>query len=132
MLPIDAEVDLRTLTVDAVSALDELEPCGEGNPAPRFCGRAVQLKAASAFGRGGEHLRLWLAHGERVIEAIGWRRGRYLERYQRAARAGEPLDAVFSVGLSRWDGETSVQLELEDVRRGGQPASRPLEVAVPA
>lgn len=117
MLPIDAEVDLRALTVESVAALAELEPCGEGNPAPRFCGRDVVLKAASAFGRQGEHLRLWLSHGERVIEAIGWRRGQHVERYKKAARAGEPLDAVFSVGLSSWDGETTVQLELEDVRK---------------
>jgi single-stranded-DNA-specific exonuclease len=125
LMPVDAQVDLGVLTTDAVQQLEVLEPCGQGNPPPRFCVRGVELKAASAFGQEGEHLRLWVSDGPEVLEAIGWRRGGYIDRYRKAAQRGERLDAVFAVGINHWDGAETVLLELEDVRRSpaGVPAA---------
>jgi single-stranded-DNA-specific exonuclease len=117
LMPVDGVLDLDQLSPAAVKDLATLEPFGEGLPAPRFCVRGVELKAASAFGGQGDHLRLWFAQGERVIEAIGWRRGHFLENYRRAAQRHDRLDALFSVEVNRWDGDESVRLELQDVRR---------------
>jgi hypothetical protein len=55
--------------------------------------------------------------GARVIEAIAWRRGKFVEAYRRAAQRGDRLDALFAVEVSRWDGDAAVRLELADVRR---------------
>ena len=117
LLPVDGVVELDQLTPAAVEDLATLEPFGEGMPAPRFCVRDVELKAASAFGGDRDHLRLWFGQAERVIEAIGWRKGHFLQSYRRAAQRHDRLDALFSVEVNRWDGEESVRLELEDVRR---------------
>ena len=117
LMPVDGEVDLAELTTDTVDELRILEPFGQGNRPPRFCVRGAQLKAASAFGQQREHLRLWVGDGDRVIEAIAWRRGKYIEHYQRAAQRGDLLDVLFAVEVSRWDGDAAVRLELEDVRR---------------
>jgi single-stranded-DNA-specific exonuclease len=109
-------VDLEQLTTTAVEDLSTLEPFGHGHPAPRFCVRDVELKASSAFGGDGDHLRLWFGHGDKVVEAIGWRRGHFLDSYRRAGNKGARLDAIFSVEINRWDGDASVRLELQDVR----------------
>ncbi|MFN2463921.1 MAG: single-stranded-DNA-specific exonuclease RecJ, partial [Candidatus Dormibacteria bacterium] len=119
LMPVDGEVAIAELTTEAVEDLAALEPFGQGNRPPRFCVRGAQLKAASAFGQQREHLRVWVGDGERVIEAIAWRRGRYVEHYRRAAQRGDLLDALFAVEVSRWDGDAVVRLELEDVRRSG-------------
>jgi single-stranded-DNA-specific exonuclease len=117
LLPADGVVGLEALTPEAVQSLKVLEPFGEGLPAPRFAVRDVELKAASAFGGDGDHMRLWFAQGERVIEAIAWRKGEHVPFYRTAAQKRLRLDALFSVEINRWDGEETVRLELEDLRR---------------
>lgn len=120
LMPIDGEVALTELTTEAVEEMAVLEPFGQGNRPPRFCVRGVQLKAASTFGQQREHLRLWVGDGDRVIEAIAWRRGKYVDAYRLAAQRGDRLDALFAVEVSRWDGTAAVRLELEDVKRTGR------------
>jgi single-stranded-DNA-specific exonuclease len=117
LMPIDAQIQLDLLTPASIAGLEVLQPFGQGNPAPRFCARSAELKAASVFGAGGEHLRVYLGQGARVYEGIAWRRGRYIEQYRRAAQKGDRLDVLFSPSINTWDGEESVTLELEDVRR---------------
>ena len=117
LMPVDGEVALAELTTEAVEALHVLEPFGQANRPPRFCVRGAQLKTATSFGQQGEHLKVWLADGDRVIEAVAWRRGKFIEHYRRAAQRGDLLDALFAVEVSRWDGEAAVRLELEDVKR---------------
>ena len=115
LFPVDGEVGLVDLTTAAVDELKVLEPFGQNNRPPRFCVRGVELKAASAFGQG-EHMKLWVGDGDRVIEAVAWRRGKFIEHYRRLAQKGGRLDALFAVEVSRWDGEAQVRLELEDVK----------------
>ncbi|MFN2464840.1 MAG: single-stranded-DNA-specific exonuclease RecJ [Candidatus Dormibacteria bacterium] len=117
LMPVDGEVALSELNTEAVEELSILEPFGQSNRPPRFCVRGVQLKAASTFGQQREHMKLWIGDGERVIEAVAWRRGKFIEHYRRAAQRGDRLDALFAVEVSRWDGEAAVRLELEDVKR---------------
>ena len=116
LFPVDGEVTLGELTTDAVEELKVLEPFGQNNRPPRFCVRGVELKAASVFGQG-EHMKLWVSNGDRVIEAVAWRKGRLIEHYRRAAQQGHRLDALFAVEVSKWDGDAAVRLELDDVRR---------------
>jgi hypothetical protein len=47
---------------------------------------------------------------------VAWRRGTYIDDYRRLAQQGRRLDVLFSPEVSRWDGEATVRLELEDVR----------------
>lgn len=117
LMPVDGQVALSELTTEAVEELAVLEPFGQGNRPPRFCVRGVQLKAATVFGQQREHMRLWVGDGERVIEAIAWRRGKYIEHYRAAAQRGDLVDALFAVEVNRWDGAAVVRLELEDVKK---------------
>ncbi|HEV1998217.1 MAG TPA: single-stranded-DNA-specific exonuclease RecJ [Candidatus Dormibacteraeota bacterium] len=116
LFPVDGEVEIADLTTAAVEELKVLEPFGQNNRPPRFCVRGVELKAASVFGQG-EHMKLWIGNGDRVVEAVAWRRGKFIEHYRRLAQQGGRLDALFAVEVSKWDGEAQVRLELEDVKR---------------
>ena len=116
LMPIDAEVGFEELSSGAVEDLARLEPFGQGNRPPRFCGRGLVVKAASAFGAEREHLRLWLSAADRIIEAVAWRRGTFIDDYRRLAQRAQRVDVLFSPQVSSWDGETAVRLELEDVR----------------
>ena len=59
MLEIDLAVAPQHLTVEAVEALDRLEPCGTGNPRPVFLLQGAQVHTMSQVGRG-RHLKLRL------------------------------------------------------------------------
>jgi single-stranded-DNA-specific exonuclease len=113
---LDGEVRLGELTPDEVRTLSVLEPFGEGNPAPRFCGRGLEIKSVNAFGVGGAHLKLWLAQDGKIMEAVAWNKGRYFQQYQLVWRAGHRLDVLYSPSVSAWDEAESVQLELEDIK----------------
>jgi single-stranded-DNA-specific exonuclease len=116
-LEIDTAVSLGELTPEAVDGLELLQPFGEGNPPPLLSAHGVEIKAASAFGQGGAHLKLWFGQDERLLEAIAWGRGGLVEPYREAWRRGERMDVAFAPAIQTWDGETTVRLELQDVRR---------------
>jgi single-stranded-DNA-specific exonuclease len=117
-MAIDARLDLKVVTLDAVRGLSALEPFGEGNPPPLVCCEDVEVKAAAAFGGDRTHLKLWLGSGERVVEAIAWGRAELLPYF----RIGGRVDVLCSLSINSWDSEPAVRLELRDVRRAERPA----------
>jgi single-stranded-DNA-specific exonuclease len=125
LMDVDVEAGLELMTVSALRELEVLEPHGEGNPQVRFCCRGVEVKAASAFGAERTHLRLWLAQDQKVLEAIAWGRAELLEYF----RPGQRLDILCSAEINRWDGDPTVRLQLEDVRRAAAAVAREVQTA---
>jgi len=70
-LHIDAEVALTDLTVPLVAELERLGPFGSYNPQPVFAVRGVRAVNRRLVGEG-EHLRMDVTDGTRVVEAIGF------------------------------------------------------------
>jgi len=107
----------RTLKVDSVARLDEInpgvmtylelmQPFGVGNPEPIFCCQDFQVENLRILK--GSHLQLRLRQGNTRLNAIGFR---LLESGQ-AAPAPERL--LFSPRWNYWQGEKRLQLHIID------------------
>lgn len=91
-------------------------PFGEGNPEPVFLLENMRVEEVRLVGNGSKHLKLRLVSdegGTKSFDAIGFSLGGTLVDLNR----GEVLDAVFQLSENTWNGSTSMQLKLVDIRR---------------
>jgi single-stranded-DNA-specific exonuclease len=107
-LDIDAEVTLPDLTGKTFRAIQQLAPFGQGNPAPTFLSRGVEVINCSTIGSNGGHLRLKLKQGGTVWDGIAFGFGNYL------AEVSSPLDIVYNLEIDRWRGEERLRLNILD------------------
>lgn len=105
-LMIDTVLDPRSISKLLCEELAKLEPFGQGNPEPRFLIENVQLRDARQVGQTGSHLQAKLG----MHKVIGFGMGELMPSLS------EPVDITVHVGLNTWQGVTSVQLFLDDVR----------------
>ena len=109
---IDLEVGLEEATREMCALLRHASPFGMANPTPVFAARGVEVAGAPRV-VGGKHLKLTLARGPARLEAIG---------FGMADRLGEvnpalgPFDVAFKLEENTWNGRTTVQARLVDVR----------------
>lgn len=114
-LIIDCEWPLDALDANAVRALQQVEPCGYGNPAPVLCSRNVRVMDARTVGSDAAHLKLKL-RGQRVTwDAIAFKQSHHLRWLQ----VGMLVDAAYTLEENEWNGEKRLQLNVRDVRQGG-------------
>lgn len=115
-LTIDCEWPLDALDAGAFRALQQVEPCGYGNPPPVLCSRNVRVMDARIVGSDEAHLKLKL-RGERVTwDAIAFRQSHHLRWLQ----AGMQVDVAYTLEENEWNGEKRLQLNVRDVRKGGR------------
>jgi single-stranded-DNA-specific exonuclease len=115
-LSADMEVPLSQLNFEVLKQLAALEPTGYGNPEAVFVSRDVKVKASRAVGAEGKHLKLTL-EDERgaVFDSIGFRLG-HLQSTLPAR-----VDVMFTLEANEWNGRTTLQLNLKDVKAAGIP-----------
>ncbi|ANW96565.1 single-stranded-DNA-specific exonuclease RecJ [Wenyingzhuangia fucanilytica] len=120
-ISIDAEVDLSYLTPKFYRILSQFAPFGPANMKPVF--KATALRDNGYGKRIGkveheddlpEHLRLNIIYGadDKTYNAIGFGMGHQLDEIQQA----ETFEAAFTLEENNWNGFTSLQLMLKDVK----------------
>ena len=110
----DMEVSLSQLNFDLLKHLAYFEPTGYGNPSAIFASRDVKVKSSRTVGAEGKHLKLALEDGRgTTFDAIGFRMGNQ--------QAGMPsrVDVMYSFEINEYNGRTSLQLNLKDVKAAG-------------
>jgi single-stranded-DNA-specific exonuclease len=105
---VDAELTFDTVDERLVENLAQLEPHGSGNPEPIFLARSVTVVSRRIVGE--NHLKLFLRQGNRGVAAIGFGMAEV------AVDEGSRLDILFSPEKNEWNGNTSMQLRLRDMR----------------
>ena len=105
---IDAEVMLSDLGGNTFPMMQKLAPFGQGNPAPTFLTRRVEVVNYRPMGNNGEHLRLKLKQGGMVWDGVAFRLGSYL------TETSSPLDIVYNLEIDRWGGEERLRLNILD------------------
>lgn len=100
------------LSMDCVASLEQLEPCGTGNPRPSFCMTDCALNTVTPIG-GGKHVSLRLGKFRQNWECVWF--GRRAEEL--GIGAGASVDVVFSPQISEFRGRRSVQLVIQAMRR---------------
>jgi len=117
LIAVDAQANLRDLTLDLYQQIDRLQPCGIGNPDPVFWTPNVRILEQQAIGKDRTHLRVVVSQGddESGMKAIAWRWGEYCP-------LPSPVDIAYRLRLNEWNGQVDVELELIGIRLpGGVP-----------
>ncbi|MFH1382708.1 MAG: single-stranded-DNA-specific exonuclease RecJ [Chloroflexota bacterium] len=107
-LDIDAEVMLANLGGSTFPMMQKLAPFGQGNPAPTFLSRKVDVVDCRPMGTEGEHLKLKLKQGNVLWSGVGFGLGCYM------ADIHPPLDIVYNLELDHWGGEAMLRLNILD------------------
>jgi len=108
---VDAELPLAQASWATYNWVGRLAPFGYANPTPTFLSRRVHVREARVVGN--NHLRLKLADGPVVWDAIGFRLGDWAEPVSKHPS----IDLVYTLEASQWGAEEPVlQLNVKDLR----------------
>jgi single-stranded-DNA-specific exonuclease len=105
VLPVDAVVDGRALTLDLCEELARLAPFGLGNPGVTLLAAGCELSELGAVGDG-KHLKLAVTANGARSGAIAFGQGERLDRFRRPGR----YDVAFRLEANRWNGAVAPQL----------------------
>lgn len=108
---IDAEIDESGLDDTILSELDKLRPYGMGNPEPVFLMRRVEVIESRVLK--GEHLKLRLRSGNRLLDAIGF-------NMATVDTASGLVDILFTADRNEWNGRVALQLKIKDIRKSNE------------
>lgn len=113
---VDAEAGFVDLSMEAVTELGKLEPCGMANPAPLLMVRQLEVVEATQVGNG-SHLSFRLREQSgQVMDAVWFGRGALAE----SMPAGTMVDMCCRPRLDEWHGNARVRLYVEDMRLAEQ------------
>ena len=110
-LEIDCAVPPELLTLENVTALDQLEPCGSGCPRPVFYMDGLRIDQLAEVG-GGKHLRLRLSRDGHALSAIFFS----TTAVRASVAPGDAVEIAFTPQINEFRGNRSVQLNLVDIR----------------
>ncbi|MCZ6631975.1 MAG: single-stranded-DNA-specific exonuclease RecJ [bacterium] len=111
-LDLDVMLKPSEISLETVDQLSRLAPFGAQNESPRFMARDCQIVDVRAVGQGA-HLKMSVDTGARVCDAIWWRQGDLVYELS----SGDCVDLAFELGANTWQGKTTVQMMVEDMRR---------------
>lgn len=114
VLNIDAHVSAQTLDLSLVEELSRFEPFGAGNPKPVFVTKNMVLRDEPMVMKE-KHLKLWLYGADnRRFEAVWWDG---VERsIGRTLAPGSRIEVAYTAEANTWNGNTRLQLVVEDLR----------------
>ena len=113
-LEYDAELPAGALGLGLCAELEALEPFGAGWPRPVFVTRGLRVVGEPRVLKG-RHLKFGVAGGGRVHDAVWWGGA---ERAAATPRPGAGIELAYSVEANCWNGNTRLQLVVEDLKEG--------------
>jgi len=113
-IAVDAEINLTDISPKFIRILKQFEPFGPQNTAPVFLSRNLKDTGyGKRMGAQEEHLKLFVKqdHSE-GIAAIGFGLGNKIN----FTANQKPFDAIYCIDENEWNGTTTLQLRLRDIR----------------
>ena len=111
-LDIEGEMDLNLIDSRFMDFLEKLAPFGPGNMTPKFITRHVIPVGNPRLVGNGDHLKFRAKKGETSYDAIGFNMGNHYEKLI----TGKPIDIAYVVEKNEWQGRTSIQLNIRDIK----------------
>jgi len=114
-IEIDAVLEFKDITPKFFRVLKQFAPFGPGNMKPMFVSKKVMDYGTSRLvGKDQEHLKLELvdASSENVMNGIAFR----MYEYNDHLKALNPLDICYTLEENSFNGNTSIQLMIRDIK----------------
>ena len=106
---IDLELTPDDIDIELVEQISQLEPFGASNPSPIFAVKNLKIKEKRLMGENKNHLRLICTAGSAELTCIRWKDGDI------SLVQGDTLDIAFHPQINEFNGNTSVQLIIDDI-----------------
>ena len=116
------ERQLADMTLEQVDQLSQLEPYGAGNPRPVFALLGATVDSVQSVGQG-KHLKLRLSKGPSRFDAIFFS----MPEAEAHLEPGCRVDAAFYLQANTFRGNTTLQLQLVDLRPSLTPSRHEAE-----
>jgi single-stranded-DNA-specific exonuclease len=111
-LRLDAEVGLDELTLERLTELQRLQPCGQGNPGVQFVARGLtHVQPLQRIGKEQQHVKMRVTDGGAEVDAVWWRAG------DQSLPVGS-FDLAFVPQINEYNGRRTLQLKVLDWRPG--------------
>lgn len=110
---VDLEIDLATITPKFYRILKQLEPFGPANMKPVFLSTGLRDNGyGKPVGAEGNHVKLSIINGadSKTYNAIGF------DLAEKYAQTNGSFQAVYTIEENHWNGNTSLQLMLKDIK----------------
>ncbi|MCF6213396.1 MAG: single-stranded-DNA-specific exonuclease RecJ [Flavobacteriaceae bacterium] len=114
-IEIDANIELCEISPKFYRVLKQMAPFGPGNMSPTFMASGLRDNGfGKKVGQEGLHLKLNIIAGAdfKTYNAIGFNLG---DKYNLISN-GQAFKAVFTIEENHWNGVTSIQLNLKDIK----------------
>ncbi|HKS28629.1 MAG TPA: single-stranded-DNA-specific exonuclease RecJ [Pyrinomonadaceae bacterium] len=119
VLRIDAELSGEALKLELANELSRLEPFGAGNPPPVFMTRGLRIVGEPRVLKE-RHLKMRVEGSDgRSHDAIWWSGAEELT-YGQTLRPGASIEMAYTLETNTWQGETRLQLCVQDVRKSDE------------
>lgn len=115
LLEIDAHLDFSQLTLPLMRELEIMQPFGVGNPEPVFATFGAEVCERKVFSAG---VRLRLRQRGKIVSGVIFGVG---DDYP--GQPGETLDVAYRLTENHWNGNSSVELKIADVRAASAAVS---------
>jgi len=108
LLEIDAQLDFAQLTLPLMRELEVMQPFGVGNPEPVFMTFNAEVCERKVFSAG---VRFRLRQDNKMVSGVIFGVG---DEYP--GQPGESIDVAYRLAENKWNGNTSVELKIADMR----------------
>ncbi len=120
---LDSAVFLGELDFDFLQRIQELAPYGIANPSPLFVAGPLKIRSWRLLGSERKHIKLFLSQestigsvkipvNNKIYTALLWQKAE--EFLQFVADSNQEFIALFTIRVSEYQGERSLELELKD------------------
>lgn len=108
---IDTEISFVTITKSYLRIIDQMEPFGPENCKPVFLTRNVRDTGYSKLIKD-SHLKLVVSDGTSTVSGIGFN----MSRLYNVIENRKPFDIVYTLEENEWNGTSTLQLKIIDLR----------------
>ena len=115
VIEVETEISFADITAQFFNILRHLEPFGPGNPRPVFVTRSVtNYRYTRRVGKNNEHLKMDVQDNTGNLQGIAFGKGEYGEYL---LGNNEKLDVCYELQQNYYNGQTSIQMMVKDLKR---------------
>lgn len=113
-IAIDLEILCSAIRSSLYDRIADFSPFGLGNPEPVFATTGVTVVSIRLIGAKQNHLKMKMSHPlvKTPFDAVGFGMGEWYGKIKQ----GMTVDVAYTIDMNKWNGNTSLQLKVRDIR----------------